>query len=334
VAALSEVPGAVLGAVASRDPERARAFARSAGNEVAVHDRLELLLADPSIDAVYVATPANLHRAHVLLALAAGKAVLCEKPLALDAGQAREIAAAAAEKKVFCMEAMWMRFTPAARELQAMVKAGRIGRPLSVEASLGFHYRRDLADRLFDPARGGGALLDLGVYPISLVVWLLGRPERVQGQLVVGVTGVDEQASAVLGFAGGAQARIAASLGARLGNDARVSGDAAVVRLHEPLYCPELLTRTEAGPISLGPTTGVRQAVRLRAPRWVRRLGGALRTRRVRRPVRGNGMGHQIEEVHRCLAAGELQSPLMPLDDSVATLDVVDAVRVSAKAGW
>ncbi|HET9155276.1 MAG TPA: Gfo/Idh/MocA family oxidoreductase [Myxococcaceae bacterium] len=331
VAALSEVSGGVLGAVASRDPERARALARSAGREVRVHDSYETLVADPSVDAVYVATPAHLHRAHCLLALEARKPVLCEKPFALDAVQAREIVSAARAGGIFCMEAMWMRFTPACRELQKWVRDGRIGRPLSMMASVGFHYRRDSADRLFDPARGGGALLDLGVYPISLAVSLLGRPERVTGQLALGPTGVDEQATALLEFGGGARASIAASLVSRLGNDAVVSGDAAMVRIGEPLYCPEVLILTQAGPISLAPATRLRRSVRARLPGWARRLAATLRTRTTWRPVRGNGMRYQIEEVQRCLAGGERESPLMPLDESVATLEVVDAVRSSAR---
>lgn len=331
MAALSEVSGAVLAAVASRDPERARALARSGNGQVRVHASYEDLLADPSVDAVYVATPAHLHRAHCLLALEARKPVLCEKPFALDPAQAREIASAARAGGVFCMEAMWMRFTPATRELRTWVQDGRIGRLLSVTASVGFHYRRNPAHRLFDVARGGGALLDLGVYPISLAISLLGQPVRVTGQLTFGPTGVDEQAMALLEFSGGAQASVAASLRARLGNDAVVSGDAAVVRIGEPLYCPELLTLADGGPISLAPATGLRRSARARLPGWARRLAAALRTRRTWRPVRGNGMGHQIEEVQRCLSAGERESPLMPLDESVATLEVVAAVRSSAR---
>lgn len=331
VAAISETSGAVLAAVASRDPERARALAGPDKSEVRVHASYEALVADPSIDAVYVATPAHLHRAHCLLALEARKPVLCEKPFALDSAQAREIVSAARAAGVFCMEAMWMRFTPAARELRTWVREGRIGRPLSVTASVGFHYRRDPADRLFDAARGGGALLDLGVYPISLAISLLGRPARVTGQLSFGPTGVDEQATALLEFEGGAQASIAASLRARLGNDAVVSGDAAVVRVGEPLYCPEVLTLTQAGPISLAPPSVLRRTARAHLPGWARRLAATLRVRRTWRPVRGNGMGHQIEEVRRCLSAGERESPLMPLDESVATLEVVDAVRSAAR---
>ena len=175
--ALRELDDARLLAAGSRRLATAEAFARHHGVERAYGSYAQLA-ADPDLDIVYVASPHALHREHSLLCLEAGRAVLCEKPFALNATEAREVIASARSRGLFCMEAMWTRFLPAMRRLTELVDAGAIGELRMVTAQLGFPSEPDPSSRLFDPALGGGALLDLGVYPLALASQLLGRPGR------------------------------------------------------------------------------------------------------------------------------------------------------------
>jgi predicted dehydrogenase len=289
------------------------------------------LVADPDVDVVYVATPNGLHREHALLAIDAGKPVLVEKPFALDAAEAREIAGAARRRKVFCMEGAWMRFSPALREGLALARSGALGEVRLVSAQLGFPYTPDPSSRLFAPP-GGGALLDLGVYPLSLCQALLGRPSRVTAAAATGPTGVDEQVSVLLEYAGGGQALVAASLRAELDNAAAIRGTAGSVAIAAPLYFPHRLVVRRTPPHAPMRRGGGRLG-RLRLHPWVRalqELRGRLRQdERVRRAP-GNGYGCEAEEVGRCLAAGLLESPEMTLDDSVAVMEAVDEIRRAA----
>lgn len=332
-AGLGLAPGARLAAVASRTRGPAAALAATAGARVLAS--CEELAAAPDVDVVYVVTPPALHRAHVLTLLDAGKAVVCEKPFATSAAEARELVERSRARGVFCMEGMWMRFTPAARALRALVDAGGIGAPQALSASLGLPLDLPAGDRRLDPAQGGGALLDLGVYPISLAVWLLGRPARVAADAVRGPTGVDLQVEAVLGFDGGRQAVVGASYRSRLTNGADLSGATGLARLHAPLYCPEALTVLPAPPLAAGRggggTGGGRLGQLLPAPavRALKRLRARLRADRREHPPLGNGFAHEAIEAMRCLRAGERESPLMPLEESVTVLETVDRIRAA-----
>lgn len=326
--ALSCVAGARLAAVGSRDSARAETFAARFGAARA-HASYGDLVNDPAVEVVYVATPNELHEEHCLLAVEAGKAVLCEKPFALDAASAARVVAAARRAGVFCMEGMWMRFSPAFREVLAVVRGGALGEVRLVDAQLGFSYEPHPASRLF--ARpGGGALLDLGVYPLSLAHALLGVPTRVRSELVTGPTGVDEQVTALLGYAGGAQAVVAASLRSQLTNAATVHGTDGVLTLEAPLYFPQRLWYA-ATPRHGGVRRGAPGALaRLRSHPWARALV-ELRARRRRihlvRRVSGSGYGEEAAEVQRCLRAGLRESAEMPLDGTLEVLQAMDAVR-------
>lgn len=295
--AMRRVEGGAITAVASRSLDRADAYADRFGVPTRYGDYADLA-ADPDVDIVYVATPHARHEADTLAFVEAGKHVLCEKPLALNARQARRMADAARARGVFLMEAMWSRFLPAYRVLADVLASGRVGTPLVVEADFGF--RRPVAPehRLFDRGLGGGALLDLGVYPVQLCSLVFGAPDRVVAAGVVGETGVDEQVAAVLHHPGGGLGVAKAAIRVSLACTARISGTEGWVELPAFMHCPDAIG-----------------------------VGGPGGVERIEAPFEGDGLRFEVEEVHRCLAAGLAESPAMPLDESVAIAGTLDAVR-------
>jgi predicted dehydrogenase len=320
------VPGADLLAVGARSPERAAAFASAHGASRS-YGTYEALVADPDIDVVYVATPNSAHRDHCLLCLESGKAVLCEKPFAVNAVEARAVIAKARDKRLFCMEAMWMRFIPLMRELPTLLDSGAIGELRMATIQLGFSNTVDPRRSVFNPAAGGGSLLDLGVYPLSLASQLFGAPTHVDSQAVLGATGVDEQVSVLLGYNGERQAVITASLRNATANDAVIMGSNGYVHIKAPLYSPTTLTLTHSPPTS----TARANYPRLRKVYSLLKQYAPLRrpgqTRTLTRRIRGAGYWYEAAEVVRCLRAGELESPIMPLDETARILDVVDLIR-------
>jgi predicted dehydrogenase len=334
---LADAPGAELAAVASRSAERANAFAERAGAKRA-HGSYDSLANDPGVDIVYIATPNSDHCARATMMLECGKAVLCEKPFALDADEARRVAALAERKRIFCMEAMWMRFMPAIRELAARVREGALGDVRAATIELGHPTAFDAAHRIFDPALGGGALLDLGVYAVSLSHLLFGPVTSVKSQVTFAPNGVDDHVTALLKHAEGRQSTIGASLRARLSNGAFVTGTAAWARLHEPLYRPDAITITSAPAAVPARSPGL--AARLRRSTALRNAVVGLRSmvppalrgggRTIRRRYRGNGYCHQAIEAMRCLRAGQTESPLMTLAETVRVMETLDAIR----RGW
>ncbi len=238
---LAQVPDAELVAVASRSQERADAFGDS--HDVRNrHGSYEALADDPEVDVVYVATPQSRHAEDTLLFLAAGKAVLCEKPFALDEAQAATMIDAARQHDLLLMEAMWSRFLPAYRRLREVLAEGRIGEPRLVEADFGFRLPDDVGDhRLIDPTLGGGALLDLGVYPVQLCALVLGPPDRVAAVGHLGPTGVDEQVAAVLGHPGGAVGVAKAAIRTGMTCTARIAGTEGAIEIPAMMHCPDRL---------------------------------------------------------------------------------------------
>jgi predicted dehydrogenase len=335
---LREAPGARLIAVASRHKPRAEAFA-SRFRAPHAHGSYDDLANDPDVDVVYVATPHSEHRSHALKMLEAGKAVLCEKPFTVDANEASELISLARRKRVFCMEAMWTRFLPAARELVDRVRGGALGDLQSATFELGHPFEMDPEHRLFNPALGGGALLDLGVYGVSFAFWLFGPPQIVQSQVQMGPSGVDEHVTALLGHAERRQSLIAASLRTRLSNGASIAGTTGWARLHEPLYRPPAFSIVPAPRQSLVRTTHESDGTRATHPlgcvgRAIRQLRSAVSSRIdpapwIWRPYSGNGYGYQAVEVMRCLRAGLLESPVMPLEESLLIMKSLDTIRTN-----
>jgi predicted dehydrogenase len=300
------VPDGTLQAVAGRSPERARAFADRFG-AASAHggpDAVAELVSDPAVDAVYVATPHPDHRAAALAAVAAGKPVLVEKSFTATLAGAREVveaAGAAGAAGVFCMEAMWTRFQPAVVRLRELIAEGAIGEVRSVRADLGLRRPFDPADRLWDPARGGGALLDLAVYPVAFAQMVLGgAPDRVEVVGALGPNGVDAESTVVMGF-GDRHAVASSSLLTRLPGTAAVFGSDGWIEVPPRFHHPDrLVLRRRDGDAE--------------APAEV-----------VTAPATGAGYSHTFAEVHRCLAAGLTESPVMPLSDTLAVMAVLDA---------
>lgn len=332
---LGHAAGAELCAVGSRTRAGAEAFAAAVSARRA-YESYEELAADRDVDVVYIATPNTCHRENALLCFEQGKAVLCEKPFTLDAAEARAVIAVARRKRLFCMEAMWMRFSPLMREVDALLRRGAVGDLRMIRVELGLSFEPSLAHRVFRPDLGGGALLDLGVYPISLAHQLLGRPSRIASDTVVGKTGVDEQVAVVLGYPGGRQAILSASLRNRATNEAVLMGTHGTMRLHAPLYRPEVLSLSESPPESVAPRIHAHRhpcLMRVAHHPLVRDLASrftSLRTRSISRRTPGNGYHHEAIEVMRCLREGALESRIMPLDETIAVLETMDAIRGQA----
>jgi predicted dehydrogenase len=295
---LMSVRDAVLTAVGSRQQATADAFAR-AFNARRAHPTYEDLAADTEVDAIYISTPHPLHCENTLLCLSEGKAVLCEKPFAMNAKQAAKMVAAARRRKLFLMEAMWGRFHPAQVKLRSLIREGIIGEPRLLQADFAFRAPFDAGNRLFNPALGGGALLDVGIYPISLASMIFGTPDQVAGLADIGKTGVDEQSAYLLHHKGGQLAVLHAAVRTECAQDARLFGTEGSITMTSPFWkCEQLI---------------------------VQRPGRKPRT--IKCPIRGNGWNYQAEEVGRCLREGRLESDVMPLDETVAIMRTLDALR-------
>jgi predicted dehydrogenase len=332
------VTGARLHAAASRTLERARRFAARHG-AVRHYAGLEALLNDAEVDVVYVASPNHRHLEDCLACIHAGKAVLCEKPFALDVSEAQRIADAARSRKVFCMEAMWTRFIPAVREAKRYVDEGAIGAIRLMLGNFAYATPPGSEARFFDPNAGGGALLDRGVYLVSLAHYFLGAPASACGTASIGNTGVDEQSAYQLVYPGGALADFTASLRVRGTNELTICGERGLVRLCEPFYCAHrLMVQPSAPPAPLVrdelPSTPGRLKQLLSVPglKSVRRRFSPavdrLRGQRVRSfPFGGNGYQFEVMHVNDCLNRQQIESTVMSLNDTLDVMRTMDAIR-------
>jgi predicted dehydrogenase len=283
------VDGARPLAVASRSLDRARAFADRHGLERA-HGSYADILADPDVDVLYVATPHPQHHVLALAALRAGKALLVEKAFTATTAGAAEVVDVARETGVFVMEAMWTRFLPAVVALRDLVADGAIGEVRSVQADLGVAKEYDPADRLFDLALGGGALLDLGVYVVSFAQMLLGTPERVVAAGSLFPSGADAEASLLLDYGDGRAATLTTSLRNALPGQARVFGTTGWIDVLPRFHHPETIV--------------------------LHRVGADPET--ITRSPLGAGYAHELIEVTECVRAGRAESSVMPLADTLA----------------
>lgn len=294
---LLRLPGHVVAAVGSRAPHTAEAFARRHGIERA-YGSYERLAADDEVDVVYVATPHNHHLAHASLCLEAGRAVLVEKPFTTNAADAERLIALARDRGLFAMEAMWTRFNPVIERLRTLVAEGAIGEVTSIYADFGFASPYDPAHRHWSPDLAGGALLDLGVYPLYFAWMLLGAPDSIQATAAPAPTGVDANTGILLGYASGAIALLHCGLMAASPVTATVTGTKGRIEVATPFFRPDTMTvhRTDTEP----------ETFTIDVP--------------------GNGYTYQAEEVARRLRAGELESPVMPLDETLAIHGDLDTI--------
>ena len=291
--------GLAVEAVGSRTKEGAEAFGESFGI-ARRHGSYEALLADPGVDIVYVSTPHPFHHPNALAALRAGKHVLLEKPFTINAAQARELVETARAKGLFLMEAMWTRFLPTFRRLREIIASGTIGEVVAVLADHNQYLPMEKAPRLHLPELGGGALLDLGVYPITLAHLFLGAPERVQASATLTELKVDRQMSLILSYASGAQASLQCSMSALGPNRAFVVGSLGRVEIESVWYNQSAFTVYS-------------------------RDGEAVE--RYAETVRNRGMQYQAFEAERCMLAGEIESPLMSHAASLEIMEIMDDAR-------
>lgn len=288
-----------LVAVGSSSPERGQQFAREFGIP-RVHRSYESLVADPEVDVVYVATPHSHHREQALLAISAGKHVLVEKAFTRNAIEAREVAVAADAAGVVALEAMWSRFLPGTDVLRQVLSAGTVGEIVSVTADHGQLIGPGDARRLHDPALAGGALLDLGIYPLSFASLVLGPPETVSATGRLTTSGVDEQVRAVL-TAGPAEAVLTTTLAEHTANTATVVGTRARVDLPGDFYTPVPLTVTTTDDTVLTAGPG---------------------------PIHGHeGLVYQAAHLAQLVADGTTDSPLLPIEETIGILTTADEIR-------
>lgn len=298
---LLTVPNARLQAVASTSQQRAEEFGAQYG---AVHafGTYEALLSCPDLDVVYVATPHVNHYENTLLLLNGGLPVLCEKPFAMNGQQVAEMVETAREKGVFLMEALWSRFMPTILKVKELIDSGVIGNVQMVKADFGFKADFSPEGRLFNKALGGGALLDIGIYPLFLSYLILGKARSVKATAVLGTTGTDEQCGMVLSYNDHKMAVLDCTLTAKTDCVGLIYGDQGMIRIHGRFH--------ESQTVSLEYEGEEPQLFHF--------------------PRSTHGYEYEIEHVGQCLANGLTESPLWSLEDSMALMELLDAIRAEA----
>lgn len=295
---LLDMTDAQVMAVGSRSPEAAKRFAERFGIPRSYGSWAELAT-DPEIDVIYVATPHASHRAAAGLCLEAGRAVLCEKAFTLNAREAAELVGLARTHDRFLMEAMWTYCDPVIRRMTDLIQDGAIGEIRAVHADFGLPGPFDPTHRLRDPAQGGGALLDLGVYPVSFAQLLLGEPSSVQARAELSPEGVDVNTGLLLGWDTGAVALLSCSITADTPMTAAVTGSSGRIEFPRGFFHPDhfVLHRPDRAPEEFTAPDGLRAYQR------------------------------EAAEVMRCLRTGERESPLVPLSGTLAVMRTLDKAR-------
>jgi len=286
-----------LVAVASRTTKTADAFG-DLFHVAKRHDNYQSLAQDPDVSVVYISTPHNLHKENTLMCLRAGKSVLCEKPFAINAKEATEMIQFARQRRLFLMEAMWTRFFPLMARVREMITSGVIGEVRMLMADFG--YRSEVQKNwVFDPNFGGGGLLDVGIYPLSLSHLIFGIPNQITSVSHLGSSGVDEQSAVILGYEGGRLALIASATRTETPQVAYLLGTKGRIHIHSPWWKPQTLTLSVNG-----------------------RADEVMQI-----PYQGNGYNYEAAEVARCLREGRTESDTMPLDETLSIMKTMDAVR-------
>ncbi len=308
--AVRRMEGTHLVAVHGRDPDRTQSFAqtwsRDGAPPVRALENLDALLHDPEVDGVYIATPHSAHAEAVRRCLQAGKPVLCEKPLAPTQATAIELVEMSRQQNVFLMEGIWTRFLPAYAVVREWLQSQAIGRVHGMQSSFFFNVPFDPASRVYDPAQAGGALLDIGIYNLTVTRWVLqaamGRCPALQSlhaSGVIGTTGVDQRVSVALNFSDGVVSQFVCGVDGIADNSFRIFGERGVITIAANFWeaTDTTLHRTGEAPIS------------------------------VHRPHRLNGFEGEIEEAMLNIAIGNFESPVVPHAETVATLGWMDRIR-------
>ncbi len=298
------VQDAELTALGSRNRETAEAFAKDfpAKN---IHISYEALVNDAEVDVIYIATPHNFHHEHTMLCLQHNKAVLCEKPFAINAKQSREMIAVARKRNVFLMEALWSKFLPHYNKMQQMIRSGMVGEIKSVLIQFGFKPVPPIPARIFDPALAGGTMLDIGIYNVFFALSVLGKPDFIDAVMTPASTGIDEQCAVTFRYRNGALAQLFSSFSSNLATEADISGTQGRIRLAHRFYAPD--------------TT-------------IEYYTDKPDSREIIPVDKEEGWGYQYQARHvcECLRNGLTESTVMSFADTLLLIETLDAIREKA----
>ena len=295
---IRSITDADICAVASSNQERADSFARKY-NIPKAYDSYKALVADPAVEAVYISSLHHQHFEHSMLALEAGKPVLCEKPFTVNAIQTEKLISTAKEKKLFLMEALWTRFLPIYGIVRQWLDAGRIGEITLLTSTFGFRPERNEKGRLLNPNLAGGSLLDIGIYNLSISQWVMGgNPKSFKVHALIGDTGVDELLAGVLVYEKGVVSQFSCNFLSENSNDFFIYGSKGHIRIH-----PHFGGSTQA-------TLNIKGKEQAETA-----------------PFRASGFEYQTEEAMRCIRAGLLESPGISHADTLSTMRLMDSIR-------
>lgn len=294
---LKFVEYAELYAIASRNPERAAAFAEEMGI-IKSYSSYEIMLEDPAIDIIYVATPHSFHHPHTLLCLNAGKPVLCEKPFALNRQEVEEMIVAARKRNVFLMEAMWTIFLPHIGYVKEIIDSGKFGKVKTLKADFGFDTPFDAEGRLFLKSLGGGSLMDIGIYPVFLALHLFGTPKEIKATAELGKTGIDERCDIIFKYSGDTTALLQSSIVEKTPTLAEIELEAASIKISPNWYEPTAVSITS----KKGTETKVFEAASF-------------------------GYEFEARHVQEMLRQNKTESEVMSFDKSLELISILDKIR-------
>jgi predicted dehydrogenase len=308
--ALNLTDNTAIRCVVGRDLDRALAFSqqwsRAGYAPACATTNMDDVLTATDIDCVYIATPHAFHADAIRQCLQAGKAVLCEKPLVTDAATARELISLARERQIFLMEAVWTRFLPIYAQVGAWLQAGAIGRVQAMQSSFCFNAPYDARSRVFDPLQAGGALLDIGIYNLTITRWVMAEAfgvcpmaNNIAANAVIGPTGVDHRLAATLNFTNGVTSQFVCSVESAGENTFHIIGDKGTINIHKYFSAAQTATlnRTNEDAIT------------------------------VSKPWRINGFEGEIDEAIRSINAGKIESDVMSHEETLKTLEWMDQIR-------
>ncbi len=298
---LKHVNDSELIAIGSRNMDSAEDFSKEFPLKYK-HASYEELVKNAEVDVIYIATPHNLHYENTLLCLNNHKAVLCEKPFAMNSVQAKEMIRVANEKKVFLMEAVWTKFMPHYNKALEMVGNGDIGEIKSVLVNFGFRPAPPVPRRLFDPELGGGTILDIGIYNVFIALSFLGKPDSIEATMTPASTGVDEQCSVLFKYKNGSLAQLFSSFVSDLATEADIAGNNGRIKLTTRFYEPSSTIEFYSGRVD---------------------------TRKEIAVPKEPGFGYQYEARHvvECLQNGLTESPIMSHADTISLIETLDTIR-------
>ena len=296
---VQRLPDHKVVAVGSRNQTKADAF----GNQFGVpgrHPCYQALVNDPDVDGIYVATHHPMHMRDTLLALNAGKAVLCEKPFAMSVAETEKMISTARSKNLLLMEAMWTRYLPHMVRVREILGSGTLGELISIQADHGQWFMRDPESRLYKPELGGGALFDLGIYPVSFASMVLGKPKRITAVSDKCFTGVDGQTSILLQYASGAHAVLTTTNLAATPTRAVIVGTEARLEIDRTFYAATSFT-------------------------VISRTGEIIE--RGEKNYEGYGLREEAIEFARCFREGLKESPILPLDETLSIMRTIEDIK-------